>query len=124
MAFIHDKKYYLIGEVSRELNIDASTLRYWEREFTHINPHTSKKGTRLYTPKDIEAIKMVYHLLRDRGLSIEAAKRTLKQNPDGEERRVQVLSHLQAVRDRLSAMYKALDAIDEPETKPHDADYD
>lgn len=108
---VMDKLFYSIGEVSRMLGVERSTLRYWEQEFSIIKPHTSKKGTRQYTPSDIKKLRTVQHLLRERGLSIDGAKRSLKHNPDAEVRRVDVLERLEKVRKELMAIRTTLEMI-------------
>src|SRR3712207_3805758 len=96
-----EKIYFSIGEVSRQLNEEPATLRFWEREFPSLRPHYSRKGTRQYTREDIAKLRTVQHLLRERGLSIESARRALKKNPDGEARRVELLAHLEHLHTEL-----------------------
>ena len=67
------KLYYTIGEVSDMFNVNQSLLRYWETEFKTINPKRSPKGTRYYSQKDIEEIKLIHYLLKERKLKIEGA---------------------------------------------------
>lgn len=71
------KSYYKIGEVSAMLGITIPTLRYWESEFEQLDPYRTPKGTRKYRPEDIEVCKLIQHLLRVKGLSVEYAKREL-----------------------------------------------
>lgn len=71
------KTYYKIGEVSDLLEVSISTLRYWESEFDILNPLRTEKGTRKYRPEDVEVCKMIKHLLRDKGYSLEYAKKEL-----------------------------------------------
>lgn len=72
------KLYYTIGEVSDMFNVNQSLLRYWETEFKTINPKRSPKGTRYYSQKDIEEIKLIHYLLKERKMKIEGAKQVLK----------------------------------------------
>lgn len=71
------KTYYKIGEVSELLDVPISTLRYWESEFSVLNPLRTEKGTRKYRHEDVEVCKMIKHLLRDKGYSLEYAKKEL-----------------------------------------------
>lgn len=71
------KSYYKIGEVSAMLNIPISTLRFWEDSFEQLDPFRTPKGTRKYRPEDIEVCRQIKHLLRDKGLSVEFAKKEL-----------------------------------------------
>lgn len=72
-----NKSYYKIGEVSEMLGITIPTLRYWESEFEQLDPFRTPKGTRKYRPEDIEVCKLIQHLLRVKGLSVEYAKKEL-----------------------------------------------
>lgn len=71
------KSYYKIGEVSAMLNVPISTLRFWEDTFEQLDPFRTPKGTRKYRPEDIEVCKLIHHLLRVKGLSVEYAKKEL-----------------------------------------------
>ena len=71
------KSYYKIGEVSAMLNIPISTLRFWEDSFEQLDPFRTPGGTRKYRPEDVEVCKLIKHLLRDKGYSLEYAKKEL-----------------------------------------------
>ena len=71
------KSYYKIGEVSAMLNIPISTLRFWEDTFEQLNPFRTPGGMRKYRPEDVEVCKLIRHLLRDKGYSLEYAKKEL-----------------------------------------------
>ena len=73
------KLYYNIGEVAKAFNVKTSLLRFWENEFDQIKPKKKKSGTRKYTPKDIEIIQLIYHLVKERGMTLDGAKKQLKQ---------------------------------------------
>jgi DNA-binding transcriptional MerR regulator len=75
-----EKVYFTITEVATQLNVNASLLRYWETEFTFIQPKKNKKGDRLYNKKDIENLKLIRHLLKEKGFTIDGAKKHLKEN--------------------------------------------
>ena len=77
------KKYYKINEVAEILNIPESTLRYWEKRFTIIKPKRTESGRRMYTPDDIEKIRMVYYLVKERGLKLDAAEEQIRINRSG-----------------------------------------
>ena len=103
-----DKKYYRISEVAEILNIPASTLRFWESKFTIIKPHRNAGNTRLYTPKDIEKIRMIYFLVKDKGLKLDAAQEQIRNNASGVSRQRQVLERLRQVRDKLAQLQATL----------------
>jgi DNA-binding transcriptional MerR regulator len=72
------KLYYRIGEVSKMFNVNTSTIRFWETEFSVIKPHRNKKGTRLYTQSDIDHIRLIYHLIKEKGYTLEGARSEIK----------------------------------------------
>ena len=74
-----DKLYYNIGEVAKAFNVKTSLLRFWENEFEVIQPKKKKSGTRKYTPKDIDTIQLIFHLVKERGMTLDGAKKQLKQ---------------------------------------------
>jgi len=103
-----NKRYYRISEVAEILSIPASTLRYWEKEFTIIRPHRDGHGSRYYTPADIETIRMIHFLVKEQGLKLDAAQARIKANRSGVERRHSAIERLRAIRARLQAMIDAL----------------
>jgi len=76
------KRYYSIGEVAGMFEVNASLIRFWEKEFSQLHPKKNQRGKRMYTPKDIEMFTAIYHLLKEQGYTIEGAKRRLKENKD------------------------------------------
>lgn len=73
-----NKLYYSIGEVASMFNVNHSLIRFWEKEFTIIQPKKNKKGNRLFTPKDIKNFNKIYHLVKIQGFTLEGAKKELK----------------------------------------------
>lgn len=102
------KKYYKISEVAEILSIPATTLRFWERQFTIIKPKRNDRGTRFYTPTDVETIRMVYFLVKEKGLKLDAAQQQIKHNRTGIERKSQAVERLKNVRATLQQMLDAL----------------
>lgn len=105
-----DKKYYKISEVAEMLHVPPSTLRFWEKQFTLIKPHRNAKGTRYYTPQDIESIKMIYFLVKEKGLKLEAAEEQVKRNHSGVSKRFNAIERLKDIRETLQNLVDALDA--------------
>ena len=103
------KLYYTIGEVSDMFNVNQSLLRYWETEFKTINPKRSPKGTRYYSQKDIEEIKLIHYLLKERKLKIEGAKPVLKPKRENTVRSQQVVERLKSLRSELIAIMEELE---------------
>ncbi len=75
-----DKLYYSIGEVSKAFNVNTSLIRYWEQEFPIIKPKKNKKGNRYFTPEDIENFKIIYHLVKEKGYTLDGARIALTTN--------------------------------------------
>lgn len=105
------KKYYTIGEVSEQLGIPESTLRYWEKEFSEITPQKTKNGKRQYTVADIEQIKLVNHLVKEKGLTISGARKRIKENPGITNDVHEIVTRLKSVREELMSIYRELDSI-------------
>lgn len=112
MAYTPNKKlklYYSISEVAEVFGVNESLLRYWEKEFPKIAPKKNAKGTRQYTKEDIEEIRLVYHLVKERGMTLPGARQKLKDNREGEQGKLAIISHLKTVKEELLAMKKELD---------------
>lgn len=103
-----NKKYYKISEVSEITGLPMSTLRFWESQFPTINPRRNDRGTRFYTPHDIETIRMVSYLVKDKGMKLEAAQEEMKRNRDGVAKRFEAIEGLRNVRDRLQELIDSL----------------
>lgn len=92
------------------LNVAPSTLRFWENQFTIIKPKRNDKGTRFYTARDIEVIRMIYFLVKDKGLKLEAAQEQIRRNHSGVSRRFEAIERLRGVRDTLQRLLDTLDS--------------
>ena len=105
------KNYYKIGEVAEILGIPASTLRFWEKEFTIIKPKRNSKNTRFYTPEEVETSKMVYYLVKEKGLKLDAAQQQIRVNRHNVSQRSEVINRLKSVRNQLQDMLDAINKI-------------
>lgn len=103
-----DKLYYSIGEVSRAFNVNTSLIRFWEKEFDIICPKKNKKGDRFFTPKDIDNLKIIYHLVKEKGYTLEGA-RTVLQTEKNLEKKVEIITRLQAVKSELLKLKNLLE---------------
>ncbi len=103
-----NKKYYKISEVSEITGLPMSTLRFWESQFPTINPRRNDRGTRFYTPRDIETIRMVSYLVKDKGMKLEAAQEEMKRNRDGVAKRFEAIEGLRNIRNRLQELIDSL----------------
>ena len=79
-----EKLFYSMGEVAEMFDVNASLIRHWESQFSVIRPNRNKKGNRLFSPQDVENLKLIYHLVKERGMTLEGAKKALKQKPAAE----------------------------------------
>ena len=112
------KMFYSMGEVAEMFDVRPSLLRYWEGEFDILKPKRNKKGNRLFTPADVENLKLIYHLVKERGMTLEGAKRAMKRNRGGSAltRDAELLERLQTIRAALAEVRDGLreGAEDEP----------
>lgn len=106
-----DKKFYKIGDVATILGIPMSTLRYWESQFTIIKPRRNAKNIRFYTPNDIETIRKVYYLVKEKGLKLDAAQDQIRHNRDGVDKRFEVVDRLKSIKADLQELQAALDMM-------------
>lgn len=73
-----EKSYYSISETAKMFQVNTSLLRFWEKEFDMIKPYKNKKGDRYFTKRDIETIRTIYHLTKEKGYTLQGAKEALK----------------------------------------------
>ena len=105
-----EKLYYTIGEVSEELDVNASLVRFWAGKFPDfIKPARNKKGNRLFTARDLANFKVIYYLVKERGMTLEGAAKRMKDNITGEDKRVEVISKLTAIKEKLQGIAAALE---------------
>lgn len=102
------KLYYSMGEVCEIFGVKPSLIRYWENEFRILRPSRNSKGNRMYTPKDVDNIKLIYHLVKEKGMTLAGADKRLRQNPDGIMREAEVVEHLQHIRSMLVELRSSL----------------
>lgn len=95
------KKYYSIGEVAAQLNVATSLIRFWESEFTNIKPRKNRKGNRQFTQEDIENIRTIYHLVKERGYTLQGAKELIKKNPHEIRNKMELIDELKELKSFL-----------------------
>jgi DNA-binding transcriptional MerR regulator len=103
-----EKLFYKISEVAKMFSVNISAVRFWEKEFDILKPKKNKKGNRLFTPKDIKNIQIIYHLLKDRGFTVEGAKKKLKENKSDTIDNIEIVSHLKDIRGFLVSLRGSL----------------
>lgn len=104
-----EKKYFKISEVSEILGLPQPTLRFWEQHFSIIKPRRNDKGTRFYTADDIEKIKMVRYLVKERGFKLDKAQEIIAHNHSGVSKHYQAIESLKAIRADLVRLLQAID---------------
>jgi DNA-binding transcriptional MerR regulator len=103
-----EKLYYSIGEVAEMLKVNASLLRYWEKEFDVLKPKKNAKGDRFFTKEDIEKIKLIHYLVRDKGYTLDGAKTQLKSKYEETEKKFLMIEKLQKVKAFLLELKEQL----------------
>ena len=103
------KLYYSIAEVSDMFGVNASLLRFWEKEFPQISPRTTGRGIRQYRKEDVETIGLIYHLVKERGMTLPGARQRMKDNKEATIRNFEIVDRLRAIREELVGMKLALD---------------
>jgi len=96
-----DKRYYKIGEVAKAFDVNTSLIRFWENEFEVLKPKKNKKGNRLFTPEDLANLKMIYFLVKEKGFTLEGAKKKLKENPDDTFSKHKIIMRLEDIKNEL-----------------------
>jgi len=96
-----DKIYYSIGEVARMFNVNTSLIRFWEKEFDIIKPQKNKKGNRLFTKTDVDNFHVIYHLVKERGFTLQGAKNKLKDNKEEVVNSVEIVKSLTRIKEFL-----------------------
>ena len=109
---LSDKLYYSIGEVAKAFNVNASLIRFWEKEFDVIAPKKNKKGNRFFTPQDIKNLKLIYHLVKERGYTLEGAKTALLEKEDIKEE-VELLARMEFIRSELVKLKESFDVAED-----------
>ncbi len=96
------KLYYSIGEVAKMFDVNASLLRFWEKEFDIIRPKKNKKGDRMFTQEDVSNFRTIFHLVKERGYTLQGAKEKLKGNKIEEtSNNVEMVKSLEKVKSFL-----------------------
>lgn len=96
-----DKRYYSIGEVARAFNVNTSLIRFWEKEFDVLKPKKNAKGNRKFTPEDIKNLQLIYHLVKERGFTLDGAKIHLKEEKQKTLTNFEIIRKLEAVKATL-----------------------
>ena len=98
------KLYYSIGEVSQLFNVNTSLIRFWEKEFEILRPKKNAKGNRLFTPEDLDNLKIIFHLVKERGYTLDGAKKKMRDNKNDLDHNVKMVESLKKVRSFLEEL--------------------
>ncbi|NJN28646.1 MAG: MerR family transcriptional regulator [Cyclobacteriaceae bacterium] len=96
-----EKKYFSIGEVAEMLDVATSLIRFWESEFDIIRPKKNRKGNRQFTREDIDNVKLIYHLVKEKGYTLQGAKDLLKNGNDALKEKIEIIDSLKKVKHFL-----------------------
>jgi len=98
------KLYYSISEVAAMFKVNNSHIRFWEKEFDIIQPKKNKKGNRMFSKSDIDNLRVIYHLVKERGFTLDGAKQKLKENRDDTVKNVEIVDRLTKVKSFLEGL--------------------
>ena len=97
-----EKRYYGIGEVAKAFKVNASLIRFWEKEFDVLQPKKNAKGNRKFTPQDIKNLQLIYHLVKERGFTLDGAKIHLKEEKQKTLSNFDIIQKLERVKAELN----------------------
>ena len=103
-----EKLFYKIGEVAEMFEVNVSLIRFWEKEFDILKPKKNKKGNRLFTKKDVDNLTIIYHLVKERGFTLEGAKQKLRENKSDTIDNIEIVNHLKDIRGFLVKLREEL----------------
>jgi DNA-binding transcriptional MerR regulator len=95
------KRYYSIGELAKAFDVNASLIRFWDKEFDILKPKKNAKGNRMFTPEDVKNLQLIYHLVKERGFTLEGAKTHLKEGQKKTLDKFGIISKLEAIKAQL-----------------------
>jgi DNA-binding transcriptional MerR regulator len=97
-----EKLYYSIGEVARMFDVNTSLIRFWEKEFDMIKPKKNKKGNRLFTKQDVDNFHIIFHLVKEKGMTLRGAKKKMKENKEDTEHNFEIIRSLEQIKEMLT----------------------
>ena len=103
-----DKRYYSMGELAKAFNVNASLIRFWDKEFDILKPKKNAKGNRMFTPEDVNNLKLIYHLVKERGFTLEGAKAHLKDSKKKTLDTFDIITKLESIKSQLTQIKNEL----------------
>ena len=97
-----EKRYFSIGELAKAFDVNASLIRFWDKEFDILKPKKNAKGNRMFTPEDVKNLQLIYHLVKERGFTLEGAKIHLKEGQKKTLDKFEIISKLEAIKSQLN----------------------
>ena len=97
-----DKRYYSIGEIAKAFDVNTSLIRFWDGEFDILKPKKNAKGNRMFTPEDVKNLKLIYHLVKERGFTLEGARTHLKEGQKKTLDKFEIISKLETIKTQLT----------------------
>jgi DNA-binding transcriptional MerR regulator len=105
-----EKKYYSISEVAKLLGVNQSKIRYWESEFSQfVKPRRSRRGDRMFSPKDIDNLKLIKYLVEDLGFKLNGAKQYLKHHKEDMDHKILVIKKLEEIKRELEDLRDSIE---------------
>ena len=96
-----NKRYYSIGEVAKAFDVNASLIRFWDKEFDILKPKKNAKGNRMFTPEDVKNLQLIFHLVKERGFTLEGAKTHLKEGQKKTMDKFEIINKLEGIKAQL-----------------------
>ena len=103
-----EKRYYSIGELSKAFDVNASLIRFWDKEFDILKPKKNAKGNRMFTPEDVKNLLLIFHLVKERGFTLEGAKTHLKEGQKKTLDKFEIISKLEGIKAQLMQIKEGL----------------
>lgn len=97
-----DKRYYSIGELAKAFSVNASLIRFWDKEFDILKPKKNAKGNRMFTPEDVKNLQLIYHLVKERGFTLDGARVHLKEGQKKTLDKFEIISKLENIKLQLT----------------------
>ncbi|SHI73585.1 MerR family transcriptional regulator [Flavobacterium terrae] len=97
-----EKLYYSMGEIAKAFNVNQSLIRFWDKEFDILKPKKNAKGNRMFTPEDVKNLQLIYHLVKERGFTLEGAKIHLKEGQKKTLDKFEIIKKLENIKIQLT----------------------
>ncbi len=103
-----EKRYYSIGELAKAFDVNASLIRFWDKEFDILKPKKNAKGNRMFTPEDVKNLQLIFHLVKERGFTLDGAKIHLKEGQKKSLNKFEIINKLEGIKAQLQQIKEGL----------------